>query len=98
MTSLCSVPGILRGLVPLETERQMAACRRHDARYEHGGDERARLIADLLFGLDLLGCDAEILGIVETALGYPDDGAMTPTWADRYVFSVRAHGASCWRG
>ena len=97
----CSVPNMLRKLrlVPLETPRQQAACRRHDARYALSGDERARFISDLAFAFDLLGGDPDFIELlVQQILTKPDDGAMPATRAHDYLFGVRAYGASHWRG
>jgi hypothetical protein len=52
--SPCSVPAWLRPLVPEEHELFKACCRRHDGKYEAGGTERERLIADVEFLLDML--------------------------------------------
>lgn len=98
-SSPCSVPEWLRLVVPIETPRQQSACRRHDERYERGGDRRARLVADLVFGLDLLGAAPEMLAIVteELARG-PLDGAMDADRTEKYVLAVRQWGGLHWNG
>ena len=54
MKSPCSVPEWLRGLIPLETDRQQRACLRHDDVYAVGGSRTDRFRADLYLGLDLI--------------------------------------------
>lgn len=99
--SPCSVPELLRtlGLAPLETPRQQEACRRHDEAYERGGDRTERLVADVLFGLDLLGGDPALLELIRMQImTKPDDGAMAPDTAECYVWFVRMLGGSRWPG
>ena len=57
----CSVPVLLRLLVPLETEAQQANCITHDLWYHNGGTRRQRALADARFLLGLLetGMDVE---------------------------------------
>jgi hypothetical protein len=52
--SPCSVPAWLRALVPVEDEAWQRCCKRHDGKYERGGTETERLIADVEFFLDML--------------------------------------------
>jgi len=49
----CSVPKLLRLVVPMETPSQVAVCVEHDRAYYLGGSSRDRAIADatLLLGL-----------------------------------------------
>lgn len=54
MTNPCSVPNWLRLLIPLETEWQQNACRRHDQRYALGGVRHDRLLADTYFLQELV--------------------------------------------
>lgn len=93
--SPCSVPDFLRAVLPLETLRQQLACRRHDDRYERGGDRLARLLADLAFGLDLLGCSPTLIELVLKSVG--DEGAMGADLAEQYVWGVRMYGGGHWR-
>lgn len=90
--SPCSVPDWLRFLLPLETPRQQAACRRHDARYARGGDRRARLVTDLCFALDLMGADPWNLQVIVADLETDRDGAMDPDRAEQYYYGVRQYG------
>ena len=96
--SPCSVPDWLRGLIPLETPRQQEACRRHDRRYERGGDRRQRLATDLLFALDLLGLDPWVLLEVEADLTRKREGTMDPDRAEQYFWGVRQYGGFHWEG
>jgi len=59
VTSPCSVPPWLRGLIREESPRQQQVCAQHDADYRVGGPEHGRAIADarLLLGLLLAGMD-----------------------------------------
>lgn len=98
--SPCSVPNWLRGLLPMETPRQQEACRRHDTRYEKGGDRKRRLVTDLLFSLDLLGADPYLLEMVAADLTRDREGAMEPDRAEQYFWGVRqyAGGPEHWHG
>lgn len=98
MTSPCSVPDWLRILFPMETSRQQEGCRRHDDRYDRGGDRRARLVTDLCFALDEMGCPPELLEQVmaHTAWIVPP-GSMDADTAERYFWGVRMYGGSHWR-
>lgn len=57
MTSPCSVPVWLRGLLPIETPAQQDVCRQHDHEYSLGGSHALRLRRDLKFCLGLLDAD-----------------------------------------
>ncbi len=97
--SPCSVPDWLRPLIPFETERQQDACRRHDERYEEGGDRRARLVTDLVFALDLLGCSPALLEQVMADTAWlAGEGTMTPDEAETYLWGVRIYAAPHWSG
>ncbi len=97
--SPCSVPEFLRPLIPFETDRQQDACRRHDERYEEGGDRRARLVTDLCFALDLLGCSPALLEQVMADTAWlAREGAMEPDDAERYCWAVRWYAGPHWHG
>ncbi len=97
--SPCSVPDWLRFALPLETPRQQRACRRHDDRYAMGGDSLGRLVNDLVFPLDLLGGDPELLEAVRASvLACTDPERMSPERAEQYLWAVRMYGGTHWPG
>jgi hypothetical protein len=56
---VCTVPKLLRLVIPHETPEQIAVCVGHDMAYNNGGTRRQRAIADakLLLGLLETGMD-----------------------------------------
>ena len=58
----CSVPRLLRLVIPQETPEQREICNTHDLWYENGGTKRQRAVADvkLLLGLLLTGMDVDL--------------------------------------
>ena len=96
--SPCSVPDWLRVHLPLETARQQEGCRRHDHRYEQGGDRRMRLVTDLVFCLDELGISPTLLADVVADATYQRDGVMEPDRAEQYFYGVRSYGGLHWTG
>ena len=93
------MPEFLRALLPLETPRQQQACRRHDERYSIGGTRRQRLIDDLLFALDLLGADPNMLDLLRRwCIENVDPYAMEPNRAEQYFWGVREYAGFAWEG
>ena len=90
----CSVPDWLRAIIPLESERAQAACRRHDSRYMRGGSRHMRLVTDLVFCFDLLGVPPDVLDMVVAHATFPEEGAMEADAAERYLWFCRMHGGS----
>jgi len=66
----CSVPRLLRLLVPQETPEQVAHCVTHDLWYTNGGTKRQRAIADahLLLGWLETGMDVDLAERSHTAV------------------------------
>lgn len=60
MTNPCSVPSVLRLLIPEETDAQQGVCAAHDTAYAVGGSRRARAIADARFLLGLLSTGMDV--------------------------------------
>lgn len=66
----CSVPSILRLVIPKETSLQTDVCDLHDVAYIQGGTKRQRAIADanLLLGLLLTGMEIDLANQYYTAV------------------------------
>ena len=66
----CSVPRLLRLVIPQETDEQREVCYTHDMWYNNGGTKRQRAIADarLLLGLLDTGMDVDLAEKYHTAV------------------------------